>query len=98
MSLFPNCPAQWTTFRKNLVSLVSLLPPIVQFGRERTRDVPVDSNATIPVLAGTDFDSVAVVRPSGILDLSCLPRTTCMPDTAAAVSSRESNPASAIGD
>ena len=39
---------QWTTFRKNLVSLVSLLPPIVQFGRERTGDVPVDSNATIP--------------------------------------------------
>ena len=81
-----------------MVSLVSLLLSIVQFGRERTRDVPVDSNATIPVLAGTDFDSVAVVRPSGILDLSSLPRKTCMPDTAAASSSRESNPASAIGD
>ena len=39
---------QWTTFRKNLVSLVSLFPPIVQFGRERTGDVPFDSNATIP--------------------------------------------------
>jgi hypothetical protein len=39
---------QWTTFRKNLVSLVSLLLSIVQFGRERTGDVPVDSNATIP--------------------------------------------------
>jgi hypothetical protein len=39
---------QWTTFRKNLVSLVSLLSSIVQFGRERTGDVPVDSSATIP--------------------------------------------------
>jgi hypothetical protein len=48
LSLFPNCPAQWTTFRKNLVSLVSLLPPMVQFGRERTGDAPLDSNATIP--------------------------------------------------
>jgi hypothetical protein len=48
LSLFPNCPTQWTTFRKNLVSLVSLLLSIVQFGRERNGDVPVDSNATIP--------------------------------------------------
>jgi hypothetical protein len=98
LSQFPNCPASGQHSARIWFHWYPCSPQWFSSDASEPEMLPSTATLRYLVLVGTDFDSVAVVRPSGILDLSCLPRTTCMPDTAAAVSSRESNPASAIGD